>query len=377
MPLVADARAQMSNPALIVTQSGRVTPGLQALVTADGYDPVSTLVTNRPEHGTYHLSPATIEQIEERSSDPGEGQPTVVVDGRPHPGQLTDLQRRLHPMTVVDASRALWDRLAEANPVAATRLNLRKARLAHRQAADAQRAAAPDGPSGTSGRLADTKDRMQALHDTLDDRRETAQKRVVESHTDTDGRIVLLGRIGAPTTALWSTLTGVDTTAAVGRPAQATTATTTVGPHQLAVTDTPGIPGASGLPEWLLEVIPGTSAALETATCVLGVGEGCDRLLQTVTERFETPCRSIKSADATVARTILDEFLDTATYAIQVPYGDDAHALVSELHDRATVHAVEYDDAIYLRVEVSQMAVDELCRRVHAVNGDLKSVEKR
>jgi hypothetical protein len=275
----------------------------------------------------------------------------------------------------VDRRRILWDRLAKANPVAATRVKLRRARLTRRRAADSQRGASTQGPSGTSGRFADTDERIQSLRDTLDEQQETARGRVRTGHTAADTRIVLLGRVGAPTTALWTALIGKDPASDVGRPAQVATAMTAVGPHTVAVTDAPGVPGSDGLPGWLTEVIPGLSAALDEAACVLGVGEGHDTLLRTIAERFDTPCRSLDGVDATTARAVLGDVLESEEYAVRLPYGDDTQALVSELHDRATVHATEYDDAVYVHVEVARSATDELRRRVSAVGGELEPFE--
>ncbi len=364
----------MDDPALIVSQSGRPTRGLPPLVAARGHEPVSTSESDRPENGRYYLSPATIERIEQRAADPGRGPLTLVVDGTPHPGQIADLRARLRSVTVVDKRRVLWERLAGANPVAATRVELRAARIARRQAANSQREASTRGPSGTSGRLAHSEERIQDLRDTLDERRETARRRVRTSHAAADARVVLLGRVDAPTTALWTALTGEAATSGAGRPARVVTATTAVGPHTVAVTDAPGVPGNDGLPGWLTEAVPGLPAALNGAACVLVLEEGDDSLREAVAERFDAPCRSLDAPDPATARGVLDGLLETATCVVKLPYGDDAHALVAELHDRATVHAIEYDDAIHVRVEVARTASDELRRRVSAAGGEVKSL---
>ena len=54
----------MSESALVVSQSGQVTGGLVTLVAAQGQEPVTTLVTDRPENGEFSLSPATTEGVE-------------------------------------------------------------------------------------------------------------------------------------------------------------------------------------------------------------------------------------------------------------------------------------------------------------------------
>jgi 50S ribosomal subunit-associated GTPase HflX len=362
----------MSQPALIVSQSGQVTRGLQALVAAEGHDPISTLVSDRPEDGGYYLSPATVERVEQRVADADRDTLTLVVDGTPHPGQVADLQAQLQSVIVMDKRRALWERLTRGNPVATTRVELRVARIERRLAADSQRDASTRGPSGTSGHLARSNERIRNLRDTLDRRREAARRRVRTSHTAADARVVLLGRVGAPTTTLRTSLAGETTTSEPGRPARVVTATTSSGPHTVAVTDAPGVPGSDGLPEWLMGVVPGLSAALDEAACVLGVNEHHSALLRAVAGQFDVTCRSLDEPDAATARKVFTDVLESETYAVRLPYSDDAHALVSELHDRATVHATEYDDAIFVRVEVARTAIDELRRRVSAAGGELK-----
>ncbi|WP_253738668.1 hypothetical protein [Halohasta salina] len=364
----------MSKPALIVSQSGRLTPGVTTLVAAEGYEPVSTLVTERAENGQYYLSSATVARIEQRLAEAHQP-PVVVVDGEPHIGQLVDLQARLQSTTVVDRRRVVWERLADENPVAATRISLQAARLARRHAANDQRDAASAGPSGTSGRVADCDERTQTHRDRLEQQQATARRRVRTGHTAVDAVVVLLGTVDAPTTPLWNELTGHEATVEGGRPARPATAQTTVGPHTVAVIDTPGIPASDGLPEWLETVLPGLVTALERSTCLLGVGEDHEALVESIAQRFEVPYRSLERPAATAARTELEDLLPSVPCAVRLPYGDDTQALVSALHDRAVVHATEYDDAIYLRLEVSRAATEEIGRRVTAVDGELKRLD--
>jgi hypothetical protein len=364
----------MNEPALVVSQSGGVTDGLVSLVSARGYEPVTTLVTDRPEHGEYYLSPATVERIEQRSAG-SEQEPLVVVDGAFHPGQAVDLGTRLRSVTLRDKRSAVWEHLSESNPVAAARFELRKARLERREAAKTQRDGATQSPSGTSGHLAARDQQVQQCQARLETRQKTARQRVRTGYAGVDGRVVLLGRVGAPTTTLWTALTDEAATPVAGRPAQPTTATMRLGPHTLAVTDTPGIPGSVGLPTWLTEAVPGLPAALEQATCVLGVGDRCESLGDAVGEQFDVSWRVVEPAAATPARDALGDLLETIAYAVRLPYEDAAHALVSDLHDRAAVHATEYDDAIYLRVEVAQTWTGELRRRTAAAGGELQPLD--
>lgn len=365
----------MPESALLVSQSGRVTHGLQALVAARGYDHVDTLVTDQAEDNEYFLAPGTIERVEQRDTGAEGGPRVLVVDGTLHPGQAVDLQARLPSVTLRDRRELLWERLSEQNPVATTRLELRRARLERREAAGRQRDGATQSPSGTSGHVSEHERQRQDLQATLERRQNDARKRVQKGYADVDGRVVLLGRVGAPPTALWATLTGESATPAAGRPAQPTTATMELGPHTLAVTDTPGVLGTGGLPESLTEVVPGLVAALEQASYVLGVGAHCEGLRTAVSEQFDTTWHSVAGADAGTARDALREGFDAPEYAIQLPYADDAHALVSTLHDSAIVHTTEYEDAIYLHVEVAQNATDELRRRVSAVGGEIAPLD--
>lgn len=358
----------MFESAVLCSQSGEVTHGLRALVSAHGFD-VTTLTTSRPEDNRWYLSPATVERVERRI---GEAEaPLLVVDGVMHPGQMADLQARLPSFVVRDRRGAVWNRLGASNPVAAARFELQQARVKRRNAASAQRSDAASGPTGTSGRLAAADQRVQRQRARLDGRQETARRRIQTSYTDTDGRLVVLGRVAAPTTDLWTGLTDDPGDTAAGRPAQPTTATTTIGPHTLAVTDTPGIPGDRGVPDWFDEAVPGVAAALEVATVVLGVGGRCGALLSAVDEQFDVSCRELASPDTAAARRMLRDLLGTDSYAIQLPYSDASHGLVSELHDRGIVHEIEYEDAIYLHVEVSGTAGEELRRDVGAIGGEV------
>jgi hypothetical protein len=365
----------MSEPALVVSQSGEVTDGLSELVAARGCEPVTTLVTDRPEDGRYYLSPATIEDVESRSPGVGGRDLLLVVDGSPHVGQVVDLGARLPSVTLRDRRSAVWERLGAGNPVAATRFELWQSRVARREVAGSPREETTDDPGDTSGRLAGRDRRIQALRATLERRQETARERVRASYDGVDGRVVLLGRVGAPTAALWTALTGDFAPAVAGRPAQPTSATTTIGAHTLAVTATPGVPGRSGLPAWLTEAVPGLTTALQRAACVVGVGDRTDALRAAVGERFDAAWRSVESATATGARAAVRDALETAECALRLPYDDATHAFVSDLHDRGIVHETEYDDAVYLHVEIPPTAVDEVRRRASGVGGETRVLD--
>ena len=364
----------MSSPVIVVSQSGQPTHGLVDIVAAQVGRPVSTHVTDRPEDAEYYLSPATVTELATRYLGGDDG-PTLVVDGLLHPGQAVDLGSRLESARILDRRGAVWEWLGESNPVAAARASLRQSRIARRDAATAQRTESTSGPTGEDGRHAELDRQCQSLCAELDRRRAAARDRVRTQYSQVDGNVVLFGRVAAERSQLWGELTGEAVSQEPGRPAQPATAAATVGPHELAVTDTPGVPGADGLPEWLAEAVPGLLAALAEADCVLIVGPHRGPLRDAITDRFDADCRAVGTATADAARAALGAMFEAVELALELPYTDAAHALVSTLHDEGVVHEVAYEQAIYLRVEVSRSAVEEFERRVSDADGRLTMVE--
>ena len=84
--------------------------------------------------------------------------------------------------------------------------------------------------------------------------------------------------------------------------------------------------------------------------------------------------RSVKPT-AGAARGALGEVFETAAYAVRLPYDDDAHALVSELHDRATVRDIGYGERVTATVTLPADRVAELERRVAGVGGGCERVD--
>lgn len=364
------ALTAMSESVLIVSQSGDVTPGLSTLLSAHVDGSVETTVTDRSEDGQYYLSPATVDRLESRFT--GDEKTVLVVDGDVHPGQALDLRERL-PVTVRDRRSALWEQLGETNPVAATRFDLRQCRIDRLAAARADRNAAAGGPSDSSGRETDLERRRDSLRDQLDERRQTASERVTEGYEEVDSRVVLVGRPGVATAALWATLTGDDPDP-VGHRAQPTTATATFGPHTVAVTETPGVPG-DGLPSWVEAVLPGLVAAVEQATLVIGVGPGVESLIESIKGRVDATCRQLDEPAPDAVRQAVAETLGTVAYRLQLPYDDATHALVADLHDNARVHDVAYRDEVVVQVEVSASRADAIARRVAELGGEVNSLD--
>ncbi|PSQ17420.1 hypothetical protein BRD02_03350 [Halobacteriales archaeon QS_8_69_73] len=361
----------MSRPAVIVSQSGAVTPGLRAVVSASGDDVVETVTVDRREDNRYYLSPPTLDRVETLCDGLEATEPRVVVDGTVHPGQMVDLGERLPSAALQDRRGAILKRLGETNPAAATRFELRRTRIARRAAARDQRDGAADTPSGESGRLAEHDERRGRLRERLDDRQREARRRVDDAYTDVDGHVVLLARgDGTAATEAWTALTGDDADAepAAGRPAGATMATAAVGPHTVAVTDAPGVVAADGFPAWFADAVPGVVAALEQADLVLCSGVDPDGLVATLAERFDGTHEAVAATPEAVRARVTDTF-GAADYVVRLPYGDDAQALLSELHESAAVADVAYGDEVTVRLTVSRSAAESLVRRIEAVGG--------
>lgn len=350
---------------LLVSQDGTVTPGLAAIVSAYRGEPVETRVREAPVDNTYYVSPGLLEEA--RDTLAAAEDPMLVVDGLVHPGQAVDLQERLSGGRLHDRRSVVWAHLAAGNPVAETQLKLRRTAVAHRGAAAAGRGGGPASPSGTSGQTTALETRLDTLRETRDQRWATARDQAAESYADVDAHVVLVGRPEAPTGELWAGLTGGDPPEAVGRPAQPATGTTSVGPHTVAITNTPGIPGTGGVPDWLQAVLPRLEVALDRAALVLGVGTGSASLREAVETRVSAACLRLDRPTPEAARTAISEQLNRRRYRLRLPYTDPAHALLADLHDTGVVHDVTYGDAIVADVTVAAPAADSLTRRVETI----------
>jgi hypothetical protein len=367
----------MGNSALIVSQLGGLTPGLRTLISAQGYDPVETVVTDQPEDGRYYLSPSTIDRVADRIA--GFDGTYVVVDGDLHPGQAVDLRERFPAATVRDRSTAFWELLSASNPVAATRLALRQCRIDRRAVAQADRDAAATGPSGLSSRLAECERNQDELQDRLKSRQQAASRRVANEYDGVDGRVVLLSRPGVATTDCWAALTGSvgqrDTATIAGGPTWPITATAAVGAHTVAVTDTPGIPSDDGLLPWVEAVVPGVRTAIQQADLLVGIGSQSDSLVESVAERADTVFQQLPEPDPDLVRTAIDGTLETVAYHLRLPYVNAAHALIADLYDDALVHVVAYDDCIQIHVALSIATIDDVTRRVDTLEGTSQPVD--
>lgn len=370
----------MTDTAFLASRTGPVTGWFEATVAALGYEPTPALTADGPEHGRYNLPPGLVDRIAGRLRETDAA--VLGVDELLHPGQRVDLAAALPPVTVRDRRGVVWRRLAAANPVAEQSLALRDARVERRRVAGAERDSDGQSPGGSGGRVGELDRRCQQLRADLETLRTEARERVTEAHGGVDARVVLVGPPTAPSMALWTALTGDDATGGPFGPARPTTAVTTVGPHEVALTDTPGL--VAGLPDWYTGAAPGTLAALEDASAAVVVGERRDpleRCCRAVEDRVDGPLVPVlPGADGPVAgrdpvdgatvRSRLAAVLPSSRLALSLPYSDGTHALVSRLHDRATVHTVTYDETVLLDIEVPAGRVDRLRRRVAELGGE-------
>jgi 50S ribosomal subunit-associated GTPase HflX len=373
----------MTDTAFLASRTGPLPGWFEATVAALGYEPAATLTVDRPEHGRYNLPPGLVDRVARRLGETDAA--FLGVDELLHPGQRVDLEAALPPVTVRDRRGVVWRRLAAANPVAERSLALRDARVERRRVAGAERDSNRQSPGGSGDRVGELDRRCQQLRADLETLRTEARERVTDAHGGVDARVVLVGPPTALSTALRTALTDNDATGDPFGPARPTTTVTTIGPHKVALTDTPGL--VAELPDWYTGVVPGTLAALEDASAAVVVGERHDpleRCCRAVEDRVDGPLVPVlPGADSPVAgldpvdgatpgavRSRLAAVLPSSRLALSLPYGDETHALVSRLHDQVTVHTVEYGETVLLDVEVPAGRVDRLRRRVGELGGE-------
>ncbi|ESS04466.1 MAG: GTPase [uncultured archaeon A07HR67] len=377
----------MTERALIASRSGAVTPWVEQTVAALGYDVTAQLTAEAPEHGRYHVPPGLVDRLRTRLDNLDVS--LVAVDGLVHPGQAVDLASALPQTTIRDRRGVVWERLAAGGNSAAERsLALRTHQTERRRAARDQREDSTRGPTGTSGRVEELDRRCQRARESAQTARDDQRRRVETAHDGVDQHVALVGAAGESTGPLRAALT--DSVAGEDgpfTPARPVTETTSIGPHDLAVTDTPGIPPA--LPEWYARAVPGTLAALDRADVVVlaGSSNNAGELAQSVCNRTDgvlllgLPPDELDGAPDVVSDTLdrtapdsvrarVADHLPTVRLGLWLPYSDGAHALVSRLHDRADVLSVDYDDTVAVTVDVPAGVAPELRRRVDSLGGD-------
>ncbi len=375
------------------------TPALTALLRRLGGEVVARASQSRREHNRYAVGPALVDQVRAHCRD--HDADTVVVDGHLHEGQVVDLADALPVETVWDRRDVVWAALAAGgNDVAAARRSLRTGRVERRRVAAARRTAAAEGPDTDDGRLADLDRRRDRHEAALADARETARRAAREAYTDVDAHVVVVGATDASTTPVWAALCdrsaegengeGADTGPVA--PATTTTAVTRLGASEVAVSDGPGLVGGDAA--WYDGVVPDWTATVERAAVLVAVADGtrAGAALQSACDRVDAPVVAVTPdaaaaapstrVTATLADTgdgppvdrlrgaVADALPETGLVAT-LPYRDEAHTVVSWLHDRGTVAAVDYDDQITVRVAVPASATEAVRSRVTSAGGSV------
>jgi hypothetical protein len=186
-----------------------------------------------------------------------------------------------------------------------------------------------------------------------------------------------------------------DADARAGQPAEPVTRQASVGGVPVAVT---GVALLSGLPAWYETVAPGAVAALDRADVVVlaagrvrrpaaGGGEetvSVERTVAAVRECVAAPVVVAgaggvpgewpdvsRVASVAAVRERVRALLPVTRLAVQLPYADDAHALVSWAHEVGAVERTEYEDAVRFVVRVRPTVAEELTRRVDRVGGEV------
>jgi len=374
----------MAPTALLAGRHGAIRTETEAVVSAFDCTVAERFVVDAAEDNRYHLPPGLLDRlvagIEAADAD------RVIIDGLVHAGQMADLQERLPTVTLADWRDICYEQLAAGgNTAAEICLKRRSREIERRRAIRAQRAAETAGPSGESGAVSELEAACDRLDEQLSDRQDRQSRRVEQSYQGVDAHAVLVGSVRAGTTYWWEGLTGENGEEAALLPAVPTTAVTTIGTHEVAVTDTPAL--VAGAPEWLTAALPGTVAAIERADLLLVAGasgsHNTEKLLPTtnfdgtvltvaspeddpdVTEQDTTVAARAGRAEQIEAE--IEDHLPTMTLAVTLPYTDEAEAMVSRLYDEATVKEIQYGERIRLSVTVPEESVDQLTGRIERI----------
>ncbi|ERG96924.1 hypothetical protein [Haloquadratum walsbyi] len=351
-------------------------------------------------HNRYGIDPETIDQLQETwivEDTPMEQQ--LVVDGILHPGQIVDLSDAIPSITVQDRRDIVLRRLSDGNnPLATICLELRQCRIDHRQAMQQQRHAATDGPDD-SGRVNELNHRKQTLQDSIESAIADQQQLIKNAYSDVDARIGVINPIGTESAAnrMCSALTSDADSQITGilRPVTPVTTTTTIGPHEVAVTRM--TPLVNQIPTWYERVIAGTLEIFDEADVVVTVNsidytqinnESADDIkkpsvsISTVVEQYcrddtEILSRTGDSDDEvnSIRADVAAELPDTQL-SISLPYTDSAQATVSQLYDDTTVESISYDERITLTVRVAVTQTDAIRRAVTTAGGSIQDDEQ-
>lgn len=361
---------------LFATRHGSIRPAVAAVVEARGHSVADVLATEGAEDNQYGLPPGLVDRLADRVADIAADR--VVVDGLLHSGQMYDLGEALPSVDLSDRRDQYYAHLADdGNEAARLAGDLRARRLERRAAERRQRDGATDGPTGESGAVADLERACDQLASDLEECQTDQRRRVETSYEAVDAHAVIVGPVGAATTAVWAALTEERAEPAVLRPATPETAVSEFGPHEVAVTDTPGL--VAGQPEWYTAAVPQTMAAIERAD-ILVVADDDESTLdideQTVDAavlRTRPPTDGERSSWQTGLAAEIQQALPTVRLALTLPYG--AESLVSELYDETSVESLEYGEEIEAVVTVPQGETESIARAVRQAGGTVQYPE--
>jgi 50S ribosomal subunit-associated GTPase HflX len=342
----------------LATRHGSLCPSVEAVAAALGLSVSAVVTTDAPEDNEFHLPPGTVDRVAERVTETEANR--VVIDGIAHPGQMDDLGRALPPVDLADRRDLCYEWLAAGtNPAAETALALRKRRIERRTARRQQRDTQQTGPTGESGTVSDLDRACDQLATALETQQNQSRQRIETSYQGVDGRAVVVGPVGAATTTLWESLTESTGDGGVLGPAEPRTAVTTVGPAEVAVTDTPGLAGE--LPAWFTAAVPGTMAAIERADLLVVVTDADDEFSPNTVRNataFDGTVVTIQSPErgqqVSQVTTELSRILPTTRLSVTLPYTDGAESLISRLYDEASVETVSYGERIEVEITVSE-----------------------
>ena len=375
--MVAPVAVIVTRTALLATRHGSIRPAVAAIVDERGCSVADILATDADENGRYNLPPGLVERLAERVSETDAE--VVVVDGLFHSGQRYDLADALPPVDVLDRRELYYESLANGgNEAAGIARDLRARQLERRAAKRAQRdgsTASPSGESGAVKELSDACDRLTAELEACQTRR---RRQVETSYEDVDGHAVVVGPVDGATTEVWAALTETAVERAVLRPATPRTTILTLGPQEVAITDTPGL--VAGQPAWYTEVIPRTMAAIRRAD-VLFVARSDDEQSLDIEDtgfdgtvlRTRVPPEGDEQSWREQLRGELQQALPTVRLDISLPYG--AESLLSRLYDETSVESVEYGEEIEAKVVVSARRADSIERAVEQAGGTVDQSE--
>lgn len=359
----------MTANAIIAGNRETTSPWIAETLSALGYEPAATAAADRPEDGQYYLAPGLVEQTEELL-DRTEAS-MLVVDGQPHIGQLADLRERLSGVSIHDHRSLVWKRLATSNPVADARLTLRDTRLERRLAERVQRQQDRQSPDGVDGQVAHLDEQCDAVRDRLSDQRRKARSHVTAAHTDADTYVVMARTVCADTPVGRQLLRETERSQASGPVCRPETSVASVGVHRVGATDIPAVPWPGHTPDWFEAVVPGAIAALERADIVCS---GTADLAAAFADRFDATSVTAEQSTGAALRSALTTQLGTVDIDVSFPYADEAHAVVSQLHDRTEVRDIVYGERIELSVTASESAVDTIERQTRDAGGRIEGV---